>query len=739
MATDNLNAALSWVYRGWHVFPLAPGTKKPLHPGGRGYLDATRDVVTIHRWWRECPDANIGGAMEASGLYAIDIDVADGKPGNESLQALIDKHGPLPATYTSRTRSGGTHLVFAMPDPPLANFAGTRLGKGIDGRGNGYIVLPPSEVDGGVYEIVDDSEPAQMPAWMVEAIRMTGRRRDGGGGEGRARPKDLLSYLEHKAKELEALKPGDPAETPCNDVAYELSHYIASGQLGLDEVRSRLRAAVDTWTDGHSKGYEGIEHGLRDHKTGWANTEPRYWKGRQGGALLLPAPDRPMPVARAMLSGWRPDGGGTSPTLRHWRGEWMLYDGTRYREISEQAVRNELYTRTEHASYEKVNSKGEVVETDWNPNHRKISELLGAMKAVHALPDETRPGTWLDGRKDASGSLIALQNTLLDPATRGTLPHTSDYFDTRSLPFSYDPQAACPRWLRFLDTCFPGDREAIDLLQEWFGYVLSGRTGMQKMMFLKGATRSGKGVTARVLRKLLGEENTAAPTFSSFGTNFGLSSLIGAPLAVIGDARSSSKVDMQLVIERILSITGEDQIDIDRKNRSIWTGTLPTRLMMLSNERPWFRDASGAITGRIMMLVYSRSFLGREDPFLDRDLEAELPGILNWSLDGLDRLDKNGRFTVPASSEQEMRDLADEISPIKAFVRERCELGPSHKVSGSDLLRAWQDFNGEYPHEGQRERMLLKAQITSAFPEVKPAKVRVGGPPVQGYRGIRLV
>ena len=75
------------------------------------------------------------------------------------------------------------------------------------------------------------------------------------------------------------------------------------------------------------------------------------------------------------------------------------------------------------------------------------------------------------------------------------------------------------------------------LLQEYIGYILSGRTDMQKMLLLIGPTRSGKGTIARMLAALVGRGHVVGPTLASLGTNFGLSPLLGRPLAVVSDAR----------------------------------------------------------------------------------------------------------------------------------------------------------------------------------------------------------
>jgi len=89
---------------------------------------------------------------------------------------------------------------------------------------------------------------------------------------------------------------------------------------------------------------------------------------------------------------------------------------------------------------------------------------------------------------------------------------------------------------------------------------------------------------------LLDKHNVAAPTLANFASNFGLQELIIRPLAIIGDARLSTGADAGIVVESLLSISGEDSLQIDRKYRDPWNGRLPTRLMILTNELPKLRD-----------------------------------------------------------------------------------------------------------------------------------------------------
>jgi putative DNA primase/helicase len=303
---------------------------------------------------------------------------------------------------------------------------------------------------------------------------------------------------------------------------------------------------------------------------------------------------------------------------------------------------------------------------------------------------------------------------LLEVATRKLHPHNPEFFNVNSVPFDYDESAPpSPRWRAFLDQLWPDDNEAIRALQEVFGYILSGHTDQQKIFLLIGPIRSGKGTITRVLGALVGRGNMAGPTMSSLGGDFGLQPLLGKSLAVISDARLGNR-NADVVVERLLSISGEDSLTVDRKHRESWTGRLPCRFVVLSNELPRLGDASGAIATRCVVLQLTQSWLGKEDPALTDALLTELPGILNWSLDGLDRLLERGRFIEPKSSQDAVAALADLVSPVSAFVRDCCVLGPHESIECGLLFTVWRNWcesTGERPGTVQTFGRDLRARL----------------------------
>ena len=454
------------------------------------------------------------------------------------------------------------------------------------------------------------------------------------------------------------------------------------------------------------------------------------------GPAIFPAPEAPYAVARQIHTQYLTDA--NLPKLAFWRGGWMAWKTMHWAEVDVAELRQAVYATLSDAVYLHVTKDGEELRA-WNPTRHKIVNVLEALAAVVQLSRDIDPPSWINPHSAESdaGQVISCHNGLLDLTTRILHGHSPALFNLVSVPFDYDPHTDEPvEWLDFLASVWGDDRDSIALLQEYFGYILSGRLDMQKALLLVGPIRSGKGTIERVLTALMGH-NIASPTLAGLNTNFGLSPLIGKPLAFVTDARLGN-APSHIVVERLLSITGEDWLTIDRKYREPWTGKLPTRFVILSNELPKFRDSSGAIATRLLILKMTESFLGREDHELDTKLRDELGAILVWALEGLDRLTRKGRFTEPQSSRDAAALMMDLASPVSAFVRERCVRDPDAIVARDELYAAWRTWaldNGHQPGANSTFGRDLRAVV----PEVRDFRRRVGGRQIHTYTHIGLL
>lgn len=165
-----LDWALYYARLGWAVFPLVPGTKSPF-AGSHGSSEATTDEATIRAWWTAHPDANIGTRPSAAGLYVYDVDPRNG--GDADHARLEAEHGPLVTPLIVNSPGGGWHAYLAAP--PGQRYNG-KPADGIDGKYNGYAVLPPSvHPNGGRYAWhagppTRSQVAGPIPQWLVRPV-----------------------------------------------------------------------------------------------------------------------------------------------------------------------------------------------------------------------------------------------------------------------------------------------------------------------------------------------------------------------------------------------------------------------------------------------------------------------------------------------------------------------------------------------------------------------------------------
>lgn len=455
---------------------------------------------------------------------------------------------------------------------------------------------------------------------------------------------------------------------------------IACAIEGCTETYSpngRLRPGRDNTGAGHEQGDvhpPGTHPGQRDGETG----------------RLILSPQQTLPTAEAFVRQFHthPDG----RTLVSYAGSFWEWRGNRYVEIEDESLRKRILPWLHRALRWQFNRKLNAFElVDFNANPTTTNAALDTIRAHTHLPVATTTPRWLDDdpTRPPVHELLTCRTMSLHLPTGRIIPASPALFTPNALDFDYVADPEPPhRWIRFLDDLLGDDTESRELLQDWLGYCLTPDTRQQKALLIVGPRRSGKGTIGRILRYMIGHGNVAGPTTGSLAGAFGLQPLIGKSLAIVSDARFRGE-NVSTIVERLLCIIGEDALTIDRKYLGAVTMKLPTRFVFLTNEMPRFSDSSVALVGRFVVLRLTQSFYGREDLTLTDALLDEMPGILVWAIAGWKRLHARGRFVLPASSEEMIRDLEDLSSPIGAFVRDQCEVGPEQRVFIDDLFAAW--------------------------------------------------
>lgn len=388
-------------------------------------------------------------------------------------------------------------------------------------------------------------------------------------------------------------------------------------------------------------------------------------------------------------------------------------------------------------------------------------ELEGAMtRAARALPATFitnvakaarrffhRPGVeapcWIDehGNRDHSrqgGYAVSLRNgvlraedALINPAT-ALRPHTDRFFSTVCLPFDYDPSAKCPTLLRCLEDWFPTERDTHREIQKMFGYLVAGDNIHQKIFVLAGQSRAGKGVLAGLITQLIGADNTASTSLKAFGGAHGLEGLPGKRVLFINEANAQKSSDIpQEAVDRIKAISGGDAVSVNPKHKTQRSTTLEARIVLTCNRPPRIDDSSWAITNRMVLFHFQRSFAGREDPHLAEKLRRELPGIFNWALAGVQALLEDGGFAITPSSRGYFNDVRRSTSPVGAFIEDCIGFGAGLVLPANELYAAYvgwaRDQGVERPSPKYEVIRLLRADHPSVLASREGARTSLMG------------
>jgi len=327
---------------------------------------------------------------------------------------------------------------------------------------------------------------------------------------------------------------------------------------------------------------------------------------------------------------------------------------------------------------------------------------------------------------------INLRNGMLELRTRRLQPHGPDYNSRCQLPYSYDPNADCPRFLTFLKEVFKTTPDQINTLQQWFGYCLTTETFLQLLVLLLGIGSNGKGVLLRLLEQLVGPSNACHIPLEKLAKDFVLIELKDKLINTSGEVDTSQPLPSSI----LKTLTGEDPITVDVKYKSAITFKPMAKHIFAVNELPTFRDKTHALRRRVLFLSFSRIFDEKSrDTNLDNKLKAELPGILNWSLIGLDKVLETRSIDEPAVSKEIVRRFSEKLNPVLGFVRNVCELGEQDaKIERKDVYSAYRQWHHANIGDHALSKVVFYECLKNDFPTI--IAVRIHG--IDYFKGLSL-
>jgi len=638
--------------RGWHVLPLRGKIPIVAH----GVKAATCDLDQIMTWWTVEPNADIGIATgRQSGLVVLDVDPRHG--GDESLLELEAIHGKLPPTLEVLTGGGGRHLYFKYPaGVQHVKCSAGQLGPGLDIRADGgYIVAPPSihPDTGRPYEWEASSdpmkdEPAEMPDWLLNLLTVS-------------RPQ--ASNNGHKP--ADDIIPQGQRNTTLTSEAGKMRRAGLDEQAILAALRAINQAKCQPPLDDAE--VQRIAASVCRYQPGYALTDggnAEFFADRYANQVCYRHDIRRWYVWRSPV--WKPDTDGEI--------ERLALEAVRERQAQALNIQD---------ADQRKKALQFLLQSENGYRLRSMIEIAKAMKPL------AKSGAEFDQRD----TLLAVQNGVID-LTTGEFREgdPSDYL-TQCAGTHYDPNAKSPRWERFIGEIFAGDPDLVAFVQRLVGYTLTGWTREQVFVFCYGTGRNGKSTLFETLRALFGDyaRNTAFTTFTRERGNNGheddLMSLEGARLVTAVESKTIS----QLAEDTLKTIAGSDPITGSRKHEHTRTYVPTFKVWLAANNLPKVKDVTEGFWRKVVLLPFNVRFEGaREDKGLGEKLRAELPGILNWALQGCLAYQREG-LNPPARCVDAVAAWRADNDPLAEFL-ETCKIGSQYEVQVLALYQEYERF-----------------------------------------------
>ena len=316
---------------------------------------------------------------------------------------------------------------------------------------------------------------------------------------------------------------------------------------------------------------------------------------------------------------------------------------------------------------------------------------------------------------DVDPMLLGVKNGVIDLRTGQLLaPRREDYI-TKQARVHVDPSAECPRWNGFTWRIFDGDKELIAYHQRLAGYCLTGLAHEHYLFIPFGHGANGKTVYWETLGTLMGDyAATTPPETLMKRKNTGGASPDLARLPGVRLALASEPDEVSVLAEALVKrMTGQDTISCRDLYGKYFEFKPQFKVVLRTNDKPIIRSDSYATWRRIQLIPYSVTIPESEwNKELIEQLQNELPGILNWALEGLRAYLRDG-LEPPKCIQDAVSEYRSEMDIIGDWIDECCVEDPHAKVSAKDLYasyRNWSQASGQHPFGKKRFSQKLEGK-----------------------------
>jgi putative DNA primase/helicase len=714
MPMNAASVALDWIERHFFVVPIPYREKKPVLKGWQALRIGKADIP---RYFNGQPQ-NVGVLLgEPYGAADMDLDTSEAI----AAAALL---APKTGMVFGRASKPASHR-FYRADPPVRSrqyvdptdetcLVELRCLKLDDTVGYQTVVPGSVHKDTGEpirFEPGFDREPANVAAEELERA------------VGRIAAAALLArhWPERGRHSCELALAGVLARAgwpEAEAVAFTVATYKAvpthdCGALARVEhsVRSTYARAAGAEITGFPTLVEAVGERVAKRAAQWLGIEPAP---RVAAKACLGRPFTDLGNAERFTQ----RNGGDVRYCFDWRC-WLFWDGVRWKRDATAEVRQRA-KQTVRAIYseagQQASEAGRAVAARWalrSESATAIEAMLKLAQAEDGIPitaEELDTDRWL----------LNVLNGTINLRTGELLPHRRESLISKLAPVEFDPAARCPRFQRFLAEVFAPHPDIVAFIQDAMGYSLTGDTREECLFLMHGPGRNGKGTFLKILSLLLGDYAGTADfcTFvqrpSDSGPRDDVANMRGRRFVSAQESREGAALAESL----IKWLTGGDLVRARRLYENSTEFDPSWKIWLATNHRPVIRGTDPAIWSRIKLIPFDVSFEGREDRTLKSALHHELPGILNWAIEGCLRWQEDGlgfpECVLAATSEYRA-----ESDQTKRFIAECCVTGPFASAWARTLYVAYQKWTVAVGEEAVSEKAFAQRLKEHGFDKRK--------------------
>ncbi len=377
-------------------------------------------------------------------------------------------------------------------------------------------------------------------------------------------------------------------------------------------------------------------------------------------------------------------------------GRWLAWDGRRWRPD----VKGKVYEAAKAVAADLWADVANETDAD---RRKALARWAGQSEGANRIEAmvklaRTTPRIAVDTDElDADPWLFNVANGTIDLRTGFLRAHRRENLITKLTAIGYDAEATCPKWGAFLDCVLP-DAAVRAFLQEGLGYSLVGVVTEALLFFAHGGGANGKTVLLETMLGLFGEYGRQADPDLLLAARethpTGVADLLGARLV------TSTEIDdgRRLAEATVKRLTGGDRLKARFMRMDFFEFTPTHTLWLAANHRPVVRGTDNAIWRRLRLIPFNVTIAPEDqDHELVDKLRTELPGILNWAIDGCRRWQHQG-ISRPTAVMVATSEYRSEMDILGNFLTECCVTLPDSYVAAADLYRSyvsWCEANGE--------------------------------------------